>query len=74
HWKFRRPPSPLDYSVLLNNLCLVLPQQMHLLDCDPSPIQSLLHPSRGMIEAIGELDCSSAYIRLREPGKLEDKA
>ncbi|RRT74402.1 hypothetical protein B296_00032380 [Ensete ventricosum] len=24
--------------------------------------------------AIGELHCSSAYIRLREPGKLEDKA
>ncbi|RRT44546.1 hypothetical protein B296_00038901 [Ensete ventricosum] len=45
HWKFRRLPSPLDYSVLLNNLCLVLPLQMHLLDCDPSPIQSPLHPS-----------------------------
>ncbi|RRT56026.1 hypothetical protein B296_00027565 [Ensete ventricosum] len=29
HWKFRRPPSPVDYSVLLNNLCLVLPPQMH---------------------------------------------
>ncbi|RWV93269.1 hypothetical protein GW17_00044289 [Ensete ventricosum] len=27
-----------------------------------------------MIKAIGELHCSSAYIRLREPGKLEDKA
>ncbi|RRT83289.1 hypothetical protein B296_00001343 [Ensete ventricosum] len=26
-----------------------------------------------MIRAIGELDCFSAYIRLREPGKLEDK-
>ncbi|RWW42094.1 hypothetical protein BHE74_00052379 [Ensete ventricosum] len=46
HSKFRRPPSPLDYSVLLNNLCLVLPPQMHLLDCDSSPIQSPLHPSR----------------------------
>ncbi|RZS15775.1 hypothetical protein BHM03_00047655 [Ensete ventricosum] len=44
-WKFRRPSSPLDYSVLLNNLCLVLPPQMHLLDCDPLPIQSPLHPS-----------------------------
>ncbi|RZR81796.1 hypothetical protein BHM03_00008095 [Ensete ventricosum] len=43
---FRRSPSPLDYSVLLNNLCLVLPPQMHLLDCDSSPIQSPLHPSR----------------------------
>ncbi|RWW11429.1 hypothetical protein GW17_00024959 [Ensete ventricosum] len=43
---FRRPPSPLDYSVLLNNLCLVLPPQMHLLDCDSSPIQFPLHPSR----------------------------
>ncbi|RRT42288.1 hypothetical protein B296_00038371 [Ensete ventricosum] len=32
--------------VLLNNLYLVLPSQMHLLDCDSSPIQSLLHPSR----------------------------
>ncbi|RRT63723.1 hypothetical protein B296_00030893 [Ensete ventricosum] len=38
--------SPLDYSVLLNNLCLVLLPQMHLLDCDSLPIQSSLHPSR----------------------------
>ncbi|RRT79883.1 hypothetical protein B296_00022043 [Ensete ventricosum] len=29
---------------------------------------------RGMIEAARELDCSSAYIRLREPCKSEDKA
>ncbi|RWV95087.1 hypothetical protein GW17_00042319 [Ensete ventricosum] len=43
---FRDHHPPLDYSVLLNNLCLVLPSQMHLLDCDPSPIQSPLHPSR----------------------------
>ncbi|RWV96833.1 hypothetical protein GW17_00040428 [Ensete ventricosum] len=49
HWKFRRLPSPLDYSVLLNNLCLVLPLQMHLLDCDHSPIQSPLHPLSGKI-------------------------
>ncbi|RZS17016.1 hypothetical protein BHM03_00049119 [Ensete ventricosum] len=27
-----------------------------------------------MIEAVGELDCFSAHIRLREPGKSEDKA
>nr|ABF70076.1 hypothetical protein MA4_54B05.10 [Musa acuminata] len=27
----------------------------------------------GMIEAAGELDCSRAHIRLREPGKSEDK-
>ncbi|RRT50381.1 hypothetical protein B296_00020900 [Ensete ventricosum] len=27
-----------------------------------------------MIGAAGELDCSSAHIRLREPGKSEDKA
>ncbi|RWW90079.1 hypothetical protein BHE74_00000779 [Ensete ventricosum] len=26
-----------------------------------------------MIRATGELDCYSAYIRLREPNKLEDK-
>ncbi|RWW49036.1 hypothetical protein BHE74_00044846 [Ensete ventricosum] len=26
------------------------------------------------IEATGELDCFSAYIRLREPGKSEDNA
>ncbi|RRT49630.1 hypothetical protein B296_00036217 [Ensete ventricosum] len=38
---------PLDYSVLLNNLCLILPPQMHLLDCDSLPIQSPLHPSSG---------------------------
>ncbi|RWW64750.1 hypothetical protein BHE74_00027995 [Ensete ventricosum] len=30
--------------------------------------------SRGMIEAARELDSSSAYIRLRELGKSEDKA
>ncbi|RRT32138.1 hypothetical protein B296_00019366 [Ensete ventricosum] len=29
---------------------------------------------RGMIGAAGELDYFSAHIRLREPGKLEDKA
>ena len=29
---------------------------------------------RGMIGAAGELDCSKAYIRLKESGKLEDKA
>ncbi|RWW27538.1 hypothetical protein GW17_00008018, partial [Ensete ventricosum] len=29
---------------------------------------------RCMIGAAGELDCSSNYIRLREPVKLEDKA
>ncbi|RRT55010.1 hypothetical protein B296_00048769 [Ensete ventricosum] len=27
----------------------------------------------GFKETTGELNCSSAYIRLREPGKLEDK-
>ncbi|RWW55094.1 hypothetical protein BHE74_00038285 [Ensete ventricosum] len=27
-----------------------------------------------MIGAVGELDCCSAYIRLREPNKSEDKA
>ncbi|RZS04390.1 hypothetical protein BHM03_00034721 [Ensete ventricosum] len=27
-----------------------------------------------MIRAAGELDCFSAHIRLREPGKSEDKA
>ncbi|RZR81248.1 hypothetical protein BHM03_00007453 [Ensete ventricosum] len=59
---FRRPPSPLDYSVLLNNLCLVLPQQMHLLDCDPSPIQSLLHPSRSS-NVLNLLHISAAYGR-----------
>ncbi|RRT81179.1 hypothetical protein B296_00007257, partial [Ensete ventricosum] len=37
---------PLDYSVLLNDLCIVLPPQMCLLDCDFSPIQPPLHPSR----------------------------
>ncbi|RWW79482.1 hypothetical protein BHE74_00012219 [Ensete ventricosum] len=29
---------------------------------------------RGMIRVAGELDCSSAYIRLRKPDKSEDKA
>ncbi|RRT64914.1 hypothetical protein B296_00041474 [Ensete ventricosum] len=29
---------------------------------------------RSMIRATGELDCSNAYIRLREPGKSKDKA
>ncbi|RZR86508.1 hypothetical protein BHM03_00013727 [Ensete ventricosum] len=28
----------------------------------------------GMIGAVGELDCFSAHIRLREPSKSEDKA
>ncbi|RWW10863.1 hypothetical protein GW17_00025573 [Ensete ventricosum] len=37
---------PLDYSVLLNKLCIVIAPQMHLLDCDSSPIQPPLHPSR----------------------------
>ncbi|RZR75274.1 hypothetical protein BHM03_00053494 [Ensete ventricosum] len=37
---------PLDYSVLLNNLCIVLPPQIRLLDCDSWPIQSPLYPSR----------------------------
>ncbi|RZR82115.1 hypothetical protein BHM03_00008468 [Ensete ventricosum] len=37
---------PLDYSVLLNNLCIVLLSQMRLLDCNSSPIQPPLHPSR----------------------------
>ncbi|RRT52155.1 hypothetical protein B296_00018776 [Ensete ventricosum] len=45
HSHDHRPPSPLDYFVLLNNLHLGLPPQMHLLDYDPSPIQSPLHPS-----------------------------
>ncbi|RZS01991.1 hypothetical protein BHM03_00031951 [Ensete ventricosum] len=31
-------------------------------------------PRVGMIGAVGELDCFSAYIRLREPDKSEDKA
>ncbi|RWW47527.1 hypothetical protein BHE74_00046470 [Ensete ventricosum] len=26
-----------------------------------------------MIRAVGELDCSSAHIRIREPGKSKDK-
>ncbi|RRT50509.1 hypothetical protein B296_00039860 [Ensete ventricosum] len=45
-----------------------------------SRVQVLVSPNRGdlsykgMIGAIGELDCSSAYIRLREPGKSENKA
>ncbi|RZS27813.1 hypothetical protein BHM03_00061338, partial [Ensete ventricosum] len=30
--------------------------------------------STSMIGAAGELDCFSAHIRLREPGKSEDKA
>ncbi|RWW73757.1 hypothetical protein BHE74_00018338 [Ensete ventricosum] len=30
---------PLDYSALLNKLCIVMPPQMHLLDCDSLPIQ-----------------------------------
>ncbi|RWV81527.1 hypothetical protein BHE74_00049106 [Ensete ventricosum] len=29
---------------------------------------------RGMVRVIGELDCFSAHIRLREPGKSGDKA
>ncbi|RWW83736.1 hypothetical protein BHE74_00007741 [Ensete ventricosum] len=37
---------PLDYSVLPNNLCIALPPQMRLLDCDLLPIQSPLYPSR----------------------------
>ncbi|RWW20711.1 hypothetical protein GW17_00015161 [Ensete ventricosum] len=36
----------LDYSVLLNNLCMVLPPQIRLRDCDSSPIHPPLHPSR----------------------------
>nr|ABF72023.1 hypothetical protein MA4_82I11.30 [Musa acuminata] len=31
-------------------------------------------PLRGMIGEVGELDCSIAQIRLREPNKSEDKA
>ncbi|RRT35717.1 hypothetical protein B296_00028372 [Ensete ventricosum] len=63
HWKFRRPPSPLDYSVMLNNLCLVLTPQMHLLDCVPSPIQSPLHPSRSS-DVSYLLHISVAYERI----------
>ncbi|RZR74475.1 hypothetical protein BHM03_00037316 [Ensete ventricosum] len=37
---------PLDHFALLNNLYIVLSQQMRLLDCDSSPIQPSLHPSR----------------------------
>ncbi|RWW71552.1 hypothetical protein BHE74_00020700 [Ensete ventricosum] len=37
---------PLDYSVLLNNLCIILLPQMRLLDCDSSPIQPPPHLSR----------------------------
>ncbi|RWW90076.1 hypothetical protein BHE74_00000782 [Ensete ventricosum] len=37
---------PLDYSASLDKLCIVLPLQMHLLDCDSSPIQPPLHPSK----------------------------
>ncbi|RRT37624.1 hypothetical protein B296_00038655 [Ensete ventricosum] len=37
---------PVDYSVLLNNLWIVLPPQMRLLDCESSLIQPLLHLSR----------------------------
>ncbi|RZR72796.1 hypothetical protein BHM03_00017137 [Ensete ventricosum] len=37
---------PLDSSVLLNNRCIVLPPQIHLLDCDFSSIQPPLHLSR----------------------------
>ncbi|RWW55723.1 hypothetical protein BHE74_00037613 [Ensete ventricosum] len=39
-----------------------------------STLATKLHGAQGMIEATGELDCSSAHIRLREPGKSEDKA
>ncbi|RRT44545.1 hypothetical protein B296_00038899 [Ensete ventricosum] len=31
-------------------------------------------PLRGMVRVIRKLDCFSAHIRLREPGKSEDKA
>ncbi|RWW18027.1 hypothetical protein BHE74_00012198 [Ensete ventricosum] len=34
----------------------------------------LIEKLRGMIGVTGELDCSSAYIRLREPDKSKDKA
>ncbi|RRT77887.1 hypothetical protein B296_00010243 [Ensete ventricosum] len=35
---------PLDYSVLLYNLCMVLPPQMHLLEYDSSLIQPQAAP------------------------------
>ncbi|RRT64428.1 hypothetical protein B296_00030448 [Ensete ventricosum] len=68
HWKFRRPPSPLNYSILPNNLCFVMPPQMHLLDCDPSPIQSLLHPSRSS-NVSNLLHISVAYGRILSMSK-----
>ncbi|RWV95621.1 hypothetical protein GW17_00041739 [Ensete ventricosum] len=54
---------PLDYSVLLNNLCIVLPLQMHLLDCDSSPIQLPLHPSRPS-NVLNLLHTSTSYGRI----------
>ncbi|RZS14687.1 hypothetical protein BHM03_00046419 [Ensete ventricosum] len=39
--------------------------------------ESLSHPHMravGMVRVTRELDCFSAHIRLREPGKSEDKA
>ncbi|RRT37257.1 hypothetical protein B296_00050059, partial [Ensete ventricosum] len=37
-----------------------------------SPMEGTLY--KGMVKAARELDCFSAHIRLREPGKSEDKA
>ncbi|RWW73336.1 hypothetical protein BHE74_00018799, partial [Ensete ventricosum] len=54
---------PLDYSVLLNNLYLVLLPQMRLLDCDSSPIQPPLHHSRPS-NVLNLLHTSVSYRRI----------
>ncbi|RRT71537.1 hypothetical protein B296_00011856 [Ensete ventricosum] len=54
---------PLDYSILLNKLCIILHPQTHLLDSDSSPIQPPLHPSRSS-NMLNLLHISTSYERI----------
>ncbi|RWW61539.1 hypothetical protein BHE74_00031391 [Ensete ventricosum] len=54
---------PLDYSILQNNPCIALPPQMRLLNCDSSPIQPSLHPSRPS-NVLNLLHTSASYGRI----------
>ncbi|RWW49120.1 hypothetical protein BHE74_00044755 [Ensete ventricosum] len=54
---------PLDYSILLNKLCIILHPQTHLLDSDSSPIQPPLHPSKPS-NMLNLLHISTSYERI----------
>ncbi|RZR87194.1 hypothetical protein BHM03_00014555 [Ensete ventricosum] len=43
---------------------------MHLLDCDPLPIQSPLHPSRRFVEGITKLAGNTLGDHRKKTGKL----